>query len=72
MALVQMHHDDPVATAGPTTADVPEEAVERWEKIGWYLLPEDKAKLEAKRAKAAKSKAKAEAKPEPKPEDGGK
>jgi len=54
MALVQMHHDDPIATAGPTVADVPEEAVERWEAIGWYLLPEDKAKLEAKKAKAAK------------------
>ncbi len=41
MALVKMRHDDPVATAGPTTADVPEEAVAEWQKLGWYL---DKAK----------------------------
>ena len=54
MALVKMHHDDPVATAGPTTADVPEEAVAEWMKHGWYLKPEDqpKPKAKAKKAKA--------------------
>lgn len=61
MALVKMHHDDPIATAGPTTADVPEEAVAEWQKHGWYLKPEDQPK-----PKPAK---KAKAKPEPETEE---
>ena len=52
MALVRMHHDDPVATAGPTTADVPEEAVAEWQKHGWYLKPEEQPKPKPKKAKA--------------------
>ena len=52
MALVKMRHNDPVATAGPTTADVPEEAVERWKELGWYLDPEFQPKPKAKKAKA--------------------
>ena len=51
MALVKMHHDDPIATAGPTTADVPEEAVERWQRKGWYLKPEDQPKPKQRKAK---------------------
>ena len=58
MALVKMHHDDPIATAGPTTADVPEEAVAEWQKHGWYLKPEDQPK--PKPAKKAKAKAESE------------
>ena len=58
MALVKMHHDDPIATAGPTTADVPEEAVAEWQKHGWYLKPEDQPK--PKPAKKAKAKAEPE------------
>ena len=58
MALVKMHHDDPIATAGPTTADVPEEAVAEWMKHGWYLKPEDQPK--PKPAKKAKAKAEPE------------
>ena len=52
MALVKMHHDDPIATAGPTTADVPEEAVAEWMKHGWYLKPEEQPKLKPRKAKA--------------------
>lgn len=52
MALVKMHHDNPVATAGPTTADVPEEAVAEWQKHGWYLKPEEQPKPKVKKAKA--------------------
>ena len=37
MKLVRMKHDDPVATAGPTTADVPEEGIKEYESVGWYL-----------------------------------
>ena len=60
MALVKMHHDDPIATAGPTTADVPEEAVAEWQKHGWYLKPEDQPKPKP----AKKAKAKVETEPE--------
>ena len=52
MALVKMHHDDPIATAGPTTADVPEEAVAEWMKLGWYLKPEDQQKPKPRKVKA--------------------
>ena len=52
MALVKMHHDDPIATAGPTTADVPEEAVAEWQKHGWYLKPEDQPKPKPRKTKA--------------------
>ena len=52
MALVKMHHDDPIATAGPTTADVPEEAVAEWMKHGWYLKPEEQLKPKPRKAKA--------------------
>ena len=52
MALVRMHHDDPIATAGPTTADVPEEAVAEWQKHGWYLKPEEQQKPKPRKAKA--------------------
>ncbi len=69
MALVKMRHDDPVATAGPTTADVPEEAVPAWQKLGWYL---DEAKANAEPEPAAqpekpkaKKKAKEQAEAEP-------
>jgi hypothetical protein len=59
MALVRMHHDNPAVTGGPVTADVPEEAVERWQRKGWYLKPEDQQK--PKPAKKAKAKAAEEA-----------
>ena len=52
MALVRMHHDNPAVTGGPVTADVPEEAVERWKRKGWYLKPEVQPKPKAKKAKA--------------------
>ncbi len=63
MAIVKMHHDDPIATAGPTTADVPEEAVAEWQKHGWYLKEEDQPKPKAKPKKAKAKTAKTE--PEP-------
>ena len=59
MALVRLHHDDPTVTGGPVTADVPEEAVARWQRKGWYLKPEEQPKPKPK-----KSKAKAKAEPE--------
>lgn len=36
MAFVRLYHDDPGMTGGPTTADVPEEAVPHWRKAGWH------------------------------------
>jgi len=39
MAIIKMYHADPAVTAGPTVADVPEEAVHNWEKSGWSTLP---------------------------------
>ncbi len=64
MALVKMRHDDPVATAGPTTADVPEEAVSEWMKHGWYLDAEAKPEPKAEEPKT-KKKAKGQAEAEP-------
>jgi len=52
MALVRMHHDNPAVTGGPVTADVPEEAVARWQKLGWYLKPEEQQKPKPRKAKA--------------------
>ena len=52
MTLVRLHHDDPTVTGGPVTADVPEEAVERWQRKGWYLKPEDNPKPKPRKAKA--------------------
>ena len=37
MRMPRMYHDDPQMTGGPTTADVPEEAVGWMQKAGWYL-----------------------------------
>ena len=39
MPFVKMYHDNPALTGGPTTADVPEEAVRHWEKNGWSTVP---------------------------------
>lgn len=39
--MVRMYHDNPVQTAGPTTADVPEEAVGWMQRVGWYLKQEE-------------------------------
>ena len=38
--MPRMYHDDPKMTGGPTTADVPEEAVGWMQKAGWYLKPD--------------------------------
>lgn len=35
--MLRMYHDDPKMTGGPTTADVPEEAVAWMQRCGWYL-----------------------------------
>jgi hypothetical protein len=42
MVVVKMYHDDPVATAGPTEADVPEEGIPMMRRAGWYLAEEKK------------------------------
>lgn len=34
--MIRMYHDDPSKTGGPTTADVPEEAVQWMRQAGWY------------------------------------
>ena len=44
MALVRLCHDDPGMTGGPATADVPEEAVPQWRKVGWHEA--EKTKVE--------------------------
>ena len=38
MKLYKMRHDDPIATAGPTDADVPEESIAAMRAAGWYLV----------------------------------
>ena len=38
--MVKMYHDDPKATGGPTTADVPKDGVEMMRGAGWYLKEE--------------------------------
>lgn len=38
MKLYKMRHDDPIATAGPTEADVPEESIAAMRAAGWYLV----------------------------------
>lgn len=40
--MVRMYHDNPKETGGPTTADVPEEAVGWMQRAGWYLKEEPK------------------------------
>ena len=35
--MPRMYHDDPVMTGGPTTADVPEDAIGWMQRAGWYL-----------------------------------
>ena len=52
--MPRMYHDDPMMTGGPTTADVPDEAVEWMRKAGWYL------KTEPSREKPVEKAAKAE------------
>ena len=45
--MPRMYHDYPKMTGGPTTADVPEEAVSWMQKCGWYLKNDpDKTKSE--------------------------
>lgn len=39
--MPRMYHDDPVMTGGPTTADVPEEAIGWMQRAGWYLKDGD-------------------------------
>lgn len=39
--MVRMYHDDPSMTGGPTTADVPEEAISWMQRCGWYLRTEE-------------------------------
>lgn len=38
--MPRMYHDDPKMTGGPTTADVPEDAVAWMQRCGWYLKPD--------------------------------
>lgn len=40
--MVRMYHDNPKETGGPTTADVPEEAIGWMQRVGWYLKEEPK------------------------------
>ena len=56
--MLKMYHDDPNMTGGPTTADVPEEAVAWMQKCGWYVKPAAPAKeATAKEATATTAKA---------------
>ncbi len=34
--MIRLYHDDPKQTGGPTTADVPEDAVSWMRQAGWY------------------------------------
>lgn len=40
--MVKMYHNDPIATAGPTEADVPEEGIPMMRSVGWFLADEAK------------------------------
>lgn len=62
--MPRMYHDDPQMTGGPTTADVPEEAVGWMQKAGWYLKPDtapetapEPARANGKAATSAKGEA---------------
>ena len=56
--MLKMYHDDPKMTGGPTTADVPEEAVAWMQKCGWYVKTAAPAKeTTAKEATATTAKA---------------
>ena len=45
--MVRMYHDDPSKTGGPTTADVPEEAVSWMRQSGWHQTEGNAENLEA-------------------------
>ena len=53
--MPKMYHDDPKMTGGPTTADVPEEAVAWMQKCGWYLKQPAPAKETTAKAETAKA-----------------
>lgn len=56
--MPRMYHDDPQMTGGPTTADVPEEAIGWMQMAGWYLKGNnDPEQTKAKTASAPKGKA---------------
>lgn len=58
--MVRLHHDDPAATGGPLTADVPQEAVSWMLKLGWYeksAKAPDTKETDAKAASPKKDKA---------------
>jgi hypothetical protein len=55
MKMVRMVHDDPVATGGPTTADVPDDGVPMMRSVGWYLENEkEEHTTKRKRAESQK------------------
>jgi len=53
MALIRLLHHDPLATGGPLTADVPEEALDVWFECGWRRAPEPEPKAEPEAQEAA-------------------
>ena len=56
--MPRMYHDDPVMTGGPTTADVPEDAIGWMQRAGWYLKDgDDTDQTKAKTASSAKGEA---------------
>ncbi|MDD2966609.1 MAG: hypothetical protein PHN64_03820 [Desulfovibrionaceae bacterium] len=56
MKMVKMYHDDPIATAGPTTADVPEGGVAMMRAAGWHTKDElAEMKKEAPKPQKAKA-----------------
>lgn len=53
--MVRMYHDNPKATGGPTTADVPQEAVIWMQQAGWYIKPGEHEFLASQRTSTEKS-----------------
>ena len=51
--MIRLYHDDPAVTGGPTTADVPEEAVGWMQRCGWYLKQEEEQSEPKKRGRRA-------------------
>lgn len=61
--MLKMLHNNPEATGGPTTADVPEEMAQAYRAAGWFDAPADAAddSPDTKPDKADKTKGKTKA-----------
>ena len=61
MKMVRMVHDDPVATGGPTTADVPEDGVPMMRAVGWYTETDKRKRADKETSDAVRNQEEKEA-----------